>query len=318
MSALAVTLATFVITAPTAEPLGTWSVRTQLSHDALAGRLAHDRRHGAKLVVGAFTWPEAWRAGALLDEYHLGVGVDLGWTARVPNRFGADPMPYDVAPNGYLYGQLSAALMGEVEQFELRYTIGATGDSSEADRLYGALDDLQSWPNAAEGEVAQNLWFTWRRSWLTSGALLEGAHLVDVYTTAETALGERRLSQSASVTLRLGWLRGRLPGAISMAGPEGWAGAAEAYVYGRGGLEVVAHDALIDGPFFNDAPHPHEVSSRPLVPVAEIGVVLRPARVATVGFALELRGAEVDVPAAGLASAPASHVRGRLDLALWF
>lgn len=300
------------------QPLGEVEVGVSLSHDELAGKLRRHRAHGADIGLNVMARPRVWRAGELLDNFSVGLGAHLGWTARVPADVRQSRLqPYDLAPNGYLYGGLRVELLGQVNRLGLRYAIGATGEDSHADSLYHSLGKEGSWDeHAAEGEIAQNLWLTWEHSWFQAMPTSQGTHLVDLFTTTTAALGERRVSQTFALTTRAGWLRGPLPGTTSASG-DGWGSNAEAYLHASLGLDLVAHDAMIDGPFFNDEPHPHEVDSRLFVPFATIGVMVRPWRNAAIGYALDLRGADT---ASRLPETPSNDpsVTGRFDLELNF
>ncbi len=300
------------------EPLGEVEVGASFAHDELAGKLRRHRAYGADVGLNVMARPLAWRAGALLDDFSVGIGAHLGWTARLPADARESRLQaYDIAPNGYLYGGFRAELLGEVDRLGLRYAIGATGEDAHGGSLYRSLGDERSWDeHAAEGEIAQNLWFTWQHSWLQAMPTARGSHLADVSTTATTALGERRVSQTFAVTTRAGWLLGPLPGTTTVRGDD-WGSNAEAYVHASLGLDLVAHDAMVDGPFFNDEPHPHQVDSRVFVPFATIGVMVRPWRNAGIGYALDLRGADTE---SRLPEAPSTDpsVTGRFDLELNF
>lgn len=300
------------------EPLGEVQIGTSFAHDELAGKLRRHRAHGADAVLNVTVRPRAWRAGELLDDFSVGLGAHLGWTARFPTDARQPrPQPHDLAPNGYLYGGFHADLLGREDRLTPRYAIGATGEDSHAGSLYRSLGRENSWgEHVAEGEIAQNLWFTWEHAWLQAMPTSRGTHLVDVTSTATTALGERRVSQTFALETRAGWLLGPMNGTTSVRGDD-WGSNAEAYVHASLGLDLVAHNAMVDGPFFNDEPHPHQVDSRVFVPFATMGVMVRPWRNAGIGYALDLRGADTQ---SRLPEGPSTDpsVTGRFDLELNF
>ncbi len=293
---------------------GALELTVEASHDGMAGRLRQDRSHGASLTAGAMWRPEHWRAGILLDGVSLGLGAYGIWSARMPTRADEPELQRnDLAPTGLLGGGLVLELLGHRDRFTLRYLFAATGQAARGRSLYGTLGDTAASAHTAESEIGQNLFVVWERSWLTALELSGGGHLVDVSTNATTAVGELRIAQSLAATARLGWMLGPLVGTTSVPEGRGWR-QREAYVYGTFGIDVVARDMAIDGPLFNDAPHPHDVRARPLVPFAIIGFRLRPWRQVAVGYAIELRGRAVDGPADASPAPAASHALGRLEL----
>ncbi|MEO0322903.1 MAG: lipid A-modifier LpxR family protein [Myxococcota bacterium] len=307
-------LPSLAVAQPTTRPFGEVELSTYAAHDALTGRLRHGRSHGAALRARAVWRPGHWRAGALLDELSLGIGFLGHWSARMPTNAGETQLqPYDLAPSGSLGGGAFVELLGPRDRFTLTYLFGVTGRASRGDALYRTLGETESWSHAAESEVGQNLYLTWERCWLTAMEMRDGAHLVDVATATTTALGELHIAQSLAVTMRVGWMLGPLAGTTRSSGGPWWR-SREAYVYATLGVDVVARDAMIDGPLFNDSPHPHETRARPVVPVAVLGFRLRPWRRLSLGYAIELRGRAVDVPASAPTTPASGHATGRLDV----
>ncbi len=302
--------------APSTQPLGIVEAHVDYAHDGLAGALRRDRSWGAGLGLVIVARPHRLRAGQLLDRFSLGFGAELGWVARVPTHSKSSALqPFDIAPTGYLFGGLRAELLGESDRLTIRYAIGATGDRSQARALYDSLGDVGGWSHAAEGEITQNVWLRWERHWLSAMETGNGTHLVDVSSETTTALGELRIAQTFAFTTRIGRLVGPLAG-TTRGNATGGLEAVEAYAYATVGVDLVVRDAFIDDPLFNNGPHPYEVSAKAFVPHGTVGVVLEPWRGVRIGYALELRGRDTDVPSGS--PTPPTHVIGRLEASVHF
>ena len=140
--------------------------------------------------------------------------------------------------------------------------------------------------------------------------------MLDISTVAGADLGEVRIAATVGGTLRFGRLLGPLDGTTQ--GIEDPLSGFEAYLRVSGGTDLVLFDALVDGPLFES--DPYAVTAAPVVPWAEVGVVVRATRWIELRYTLEYRGASAErlgnAPA-GTAEPPGVYA-GRAELAVWF